>query len=103
PGGPSPRRLRAGLLALLPAAVGCHHFTERKCDQCFWRPVDDVPDQSKNCVYIFVIDSPDPFASGSLAGLPDHLHRLGFGKTYFGYPHHVGDMMVEMGTVAAEH
>jgi adenine deaminase len=34
--------------------------------------VDEVPDQSKNCIYIFLIDPSDPFASGSLAGVRDH-------------------------------
>src|SRR5215213_8319397 len=96
------RRPLAWLLALVPAAVGCHHFTERKCDVCFLRPVDEVPDQSKACVYIFLIDSPDPFSSSGLLELREHLLHLGFGKTYHGSKHHAGDMMVEMGTVAAE-
>src|SRR5207249_1315873 len=34
--------------------------------------------------------------------LRDHLHRLGFGKTYYGWPHHLGDFEVELGTVAAD-
>ena len=96
------RRPLAWLLALLPAAVGCHHFTERTCDDCLPRPIDEIPDQSKNCIYVFLIDHFDPFASSSLAEVNGHLRHLGFGKTYYGYSHHVGDMMVELGTVAAE-
>lgn len=97
------RRPLAWLLALLPAAVGCHHFTQRHCDECFPRPIDQIPDQTKNCIHIFLIDHFDPFASSNLADVRRHLIRLGFGKVYYGYSHHVGDMMVELGTVAAEH
>ncbi|HKB05502.1 MAG TPA: hypothetical protein VKD90_24975 [Gemmataceae bacterium] len=96
------RRHLAWLLALVPAAVGCHHFTPCPCDKCYLRPVDEIPDQSKNCIYIFLIDHGGLFESSDLPELRRHLLHIGFVKTYYGSVHHAGDMMVEMGTIAAE-
>ena len=96
------RRPLAWLLALLPAAAGCGHFGQIQPEGCELRLVEQIPDESKNCIHVFLIDSFDPFAASSLADVRAHLHHLGFPKVYHGYAKHAGDMMVEMGTVAVE-
>jgi hypothetical protein len=97
------RRPYGLLLAVLPVMAGCGHIYHRPCDDGPpWRPADTVPDEMKACVYVFLIDAYDPFAVGQLAELRDHLHRLGFGKTYYGWPHHLGHFEVELGTVHAD-
>jgi hypothetical protein len=97
------RRPYALLLAVLPVLAGCGHIYHRPCDDGPpWRPAETVPDEMKVCVYVFMIDSFDPFAVGQLAGLRDQINHLGFGKTYYGWPHHLGDFEVELGTVAAD-
>src|SRR5204863_6847619 len=84
PGGPMSRRPYALLLAVLPVLAGCGHVYLKPCDDGPpWRPAETVPDEMKACVYVFLFDSFDPFAVGQLADLRDHLHRLGFGKTYY--------------------
>jgi hypothetical protein len=48
-----------------------------------------VPDEKKSCVFVFLIDPIDPFASANLIGERDYIHELGFGKTYHGNPCHL--------------
>jgi hypothetical protein len=81
------RRLLLMLLAALPAFAGCHHFTHSTPD--VWRPSDHVPDESKSCVFVFLIDSHNPLASTNLGGVRGFLHHIGFGKTFEGQPCHV--------------
>ena len=97
------RRPYALLLAVLPVLAGCGHIYQKPCiDGPPWRPSETVPDEMKVCVYVFLFDSFDPFAAGRLADVRDHLHHLGFGKTYYGWPHHLKDFQVELGTVHAD-
>jgi hypothetical protein len=96
------RRAFALVLAALPALAGCGHIYHVPCDAPAWRPADSVPDSSKACVYVFLFDSFDPFAAGKLADVRDHLQHLGFGKTYYGWPHHHDHFAEEMGTLNAE-
>jgi hypothetical protein len=96
------RRAFALVLAVLPVLAGCGHFYQCPCDCPVWRPVDSVPESSKACVYVFLFDSFDPFAAGQMGDVRDHLHQLGFGKTYYGWPHHLDDFEEEMGMVNAE-
>ena len=98
------RRPYALLLAVLPVLAGCGHIYLKPCDDGPpWRPAETVPDEMKACVYVFLFDSFDPFAAGQLADVRDHLHALGFGKTYYGWPHHLDHFQVELGTINAEH
>jgi len=96
------RRPFAWLLVVLPIAVGCVHFTHKPPDDCLMRPADTVPDESKACVYIFLFDSYNPVGGGNLVGVRDHLHKIGFGKTYYGWPHHMDHFLSELQMVAAE-
>jgi hypothetical protein len=96
------RRAFALLLAALPVLAGCGHIYHVPPDAPPWRPADTVPESSKACVYVFLFDSFDPFAMGQMGEVRDHLHHLGFGKTYYGWPHHLDDFELEMGTVNAE-
>jgi hypothetical protein len=97
------RRLFALVAAVLPVLAGCMHIYHKPCDEPVWRPADSVPDENKACVYVFLFDDYNPFAAGHLADVRDYLHTLGFGKTFYGWPHHVDDFQVELGTVSAEH
>src|SRR5262245_295902 len=96
------RRAFALLLAVLPVLAGCGHIYHVPCDAPPWRPADTVPECNKAAVYVFVFDSFDPFAAGQMGEVRDHLQHLGFGKTYYGWPHHLNDFELEMGTVNAE-
>jgi hypothetical protein len=96
------RRVFALLAAVLPVVAGCMHIYHKPCDDLPWRPADTVPDENKACVYVFLFDDYNPFAAGHLADVRDYLQGLGFGKTYYGWSHHVNDFEVELGTVGAE-
>ncbi|HKA08782.1 MAG TPA: hypothetical protein VKD71_16095 [Gemmataceae bacterium] len=96
------RRSLAWVLATLPVLAGCVHFTHKSPDDCAWRPSDEVPEQSKQCVYVFLFDTYNPLHSGELAGVRDYVHHLGFGKTYYGWPHHMDHFLTELQTVHAE-
>ena len=96
------RRAFALLLAVWPVLAGCGHIYHVPCDAPPWRPADTVPEPNKACVYVFLFDSFDPFAAGQLGQINDHLRHLGFGKTYYGWPHHLAHFQEEMGTVNAE-
>jgi hypothetical protein len=97
------RRALALVLAVLPLLAGCGHIYQCPCD-CppVWRPSDSVPDAGKACVHVFLFDSFDPFAVGRMGDVRDHLQELGFGNTYYGWPHHLSHFEEEMGTVNAE-
>jgi len=97
-----PRRACAWLLAILPILAGCMHFTHKPPDDCLMRPADTVPEESKACVYVFLFDTYNPFASGALGGVRDQLYHLGFGKTFYGWPHHVEDFLAEAQLVQAD-
>ena len=91
------------LLAALPVLSGCGHIYHKPPDDGPpWRPAETVPEEMKACVYVFMFDSFDPFAAGNLADLRDHLNKLGFGKTYYGWSHHLSEFQVEMGVVSVE-
>jgi hypothetical protein len=96
------RRPFALVLAALPLLVGCGHIYRVPCDAPPWRPADTVPDCSKASVHVFLFDCYDPFAAGWLGEVRDHLNDLGFGKTHYGWPHHLKHFQVELGTVNAE-
>jgi hypothetical protein len=96
------RRPFAWLLAVVPILAGCVHFKEKDPEDLLWHPADTVPEESKAEVYIFLFDTLDPLAGGSLASVRDHLHHLGFGKTYYGWSHHLRDFMVELQVVSSQ-
>jgi hypothetical protein len=96
------RRPFALLLAVLPVLVGCGHIYRVPCDAPPWRPADTVPDCSKAAVHVFLFDCYDPSAAGWLGDVRDHLHRLGFGKTHYGWPHHLKHFQVDLGTIGVE-
>ena len=90
------RRLRfAAALTILPALVGCTHFTY-KDPHPTWRMSDQVPDESKACVFVFLIDPMDPLASANLLGERDYIQGLGFGKVYYGKPCHLSYFIEKM-------
>jgi hypothetical protein len=97
------RRPIALLLAVLPVLAGCGHSYHKPCDEPLWRPADGVPDENKARVYVFLFDDYNPFAAGHLADVRDYLHELHFGKTYYGWSHHLDDFQIELGVVTAEH
>jgi hypothetical protein len=83
------RRLGGAVLALaLGMASGCLRFVH---------PIDP-PDKERLCaapplccrnhVYVFLIHGCDPFDCANLSGVNDHLHALGFIKTYYGQMYH---------------
>lgn len=85
------RRRVLWLFALVPALPGCLHFVhpDQPCvDE--WRPADDLPEEAKSCVYIFLINGLDPFEYCNLSGARDYLHHIGFGKIYCGQSVHLG-------------
>jgi hypothetical protein len=96
------RRPFAWLLAVVPILAGCVHFKEKDPEDLLWHPADTVPEESKAEVYVFLFDTLDPLAGGSLAGVRDHLHHLGFGKTYYGWSHHLNDFVVELQVVHSQ-
>jgi hypothetical protein len=84
------RRPALWFFAALPALPGCFHLAHPAPDACLadWRQADDVPDESKSCVFIFLFNGLDPIEHCNLASVRDHLHHLGFGKTYYGQSAH---------------
>lgn len=84
------RRLRfAAILTLLPALAGCMHFTHKDPCADTVRMSHQVPDEKKSCVFVFLIDPMDPFASATLIEQRDYIQNMGFGKTYYGKPCHL--------------
>jgi hypothetical protein len=96
------RRPVAWLLAVLPVLAGCVHFTQKPPDDALPRPADTVPEESKAQVYIFLFDTFNPLDTGSLVGVRDFLHHIGFGKTYYGWPHHADDFLSEIQLISAD-
>lgn len=83
-------RAFAKLLLCLPLLAGCAHFHPYDPDNPDpIRPADHVPDESKSCVYLFLIDPLNPFAGPGLTDIREFAHHLGFGKTYYGHSGHV--------------
>lgn len=84
------RRLPLCLFALLPALPGCLSLFHEPLavSPTQWRPADEVSEDAKSRVYVFLFDGYDPFDHGSVTETKDFLHKIGFGKTYTGVPHH---------------
>lgn len=79
-------------LALLPALAGCTHFVHKPpCAEFERRPSDYAAEESKSCVYVFLVD---PLVGGGLSPTCEHLDQLGFRKTYHGQSVH-GSYFVE--------
>lgn len=97
------RLLLIGILALLPALAGCMHFVHKppECDEFVRRPSDVVPEESKSCVYVFLIDPLNPFVTANTTGLRDHLQKLGFGKTFYGQSCHASYFLEKMHAIQA--
>lgn len=96
------RRAFALLLSALPVLGGCGHIYHVPPDAPPWRPADTVPASSKARVHVFLFDAYDPLAANKLGVVRDHLHFLGFGKTYYGWPHHLSDFQLDLATVSAD-
>ncbi|HVK11612.1 MAG TPA: hypothetical protein VM597_22765 [Gemmataceae bacterium] len=92
------RRVPLCVLAILPALSGClHHFHEPPAvDPTKWRPADEVSEDAKNRVYVFLFDGCDPTEHGSVNDVKGFLNRIGFGKSYTGFPHHRTHFVQEM-------
>lgn len=92
------RRLIAAFLAALPAFTGCMHFVHKspEVDEFARRPADDVPDESKSCVFVFLIDPLNPIVTANTTGLRDYIQSLGFGKTYYGQSCHASYFLEKM-------
>src|SRR5438105_6504376 len=97
------RSLLIGILAALPALAGCMHFVHRPpdCDEFIHRPSDSVPDESKSCVYVFLIDPLDPFVTANTTALRDHIQKLGFVKTFYGQSCHASYFLEKMHSIQA--
>jgi len=83
------------LIGLLPALTGCLHFVHPnpKVDPCTWKLSDQVPDESKSCVYVILFD---PLVCSNLKGVRDYIHQLGFPKTYYGQHPHLSYFLEKM-------
>ena len=92
------RRVHLCLLATLPALSGClHHFHEPPAvDPTKWRPADEVSEDAKSRVYVFLFDGCDPTEHGSVLEIKGFLNRIGFGKSYTGYRYHREHFAAEM-------
>lgn len=88
----------AWLIVLLPALTGCLHFVHKnpKSDPCVWKLSDQVPEESKSCVYVFLFDPLDPLTCSNLKGVRDYLHQIGFIKTYYGQAPHLSYFLEKM-------
>ncbi len=88
----------AWLICLLPALTGCLHFVHKnpKSDPSVWKLSDQVPEESKSCVYVFLFDPLDPLTCSNLKGVRDYLHQLGFTKTYYGQAPHLSYFLEKM-------
>src|SRR5262249_28089987 len=101
PGVPMVRRRAATVLfSLLPALAGCTHFVIKPpCAEFERRPSDAAAEESKSCVYIFLIDPLNPFEGGGLSPMCEELHKLGFGKTFHGRSVHVSYFVEKMRSI----
>ena len=84
------RRLLLCSMFLLPASTGCLHVFHESppIHPTDWRPTDEIPDEAKSCLYVFLIDSTDPRYCGSMANVGSYINELGFGKTFCGHAIH---------------
>jgi hypothetical protein len=98
------RRVQLCLLAILPALSGClHHFHEPPAvDPTKWRASDEVSEDAKNRVYVFMFDGCDPTEHGSVLEIKGFLNRIGFGKSYTGFSYHREHFAAEMLLLQAE-
>lgn len=85
------RRFTYLLLGIVPWVTGCLHFvhptTPIRIED--WRPSDDLLPESKNCIYVFILNGHDPLGYCNLEGVKHFLHDIGFGKTYYGQIAHL--------------
>ena len=97
------RPVSIGLLALIPVLAGCMHFVHKPpdFDEFAWRPADAVPEESKSCVFVFLIDPVDPLVTANTTGLRDFIQQLGFGKTFFGQSCHASYFLEKMRSIRA--
>jgi hypothetical protein len=95
------RRAATVLFAILPALAGCTHFVHKPpCAEFERRPSDAAAQESKSCVYVFLIDPLDPFAGGDLSPVCEQLHKFGFGKTFHGQSVHVSYFAEKMRSIS---
>jgi hypothetical protein len=48
----------------------------------------ELPDYSRDHVYVFLVHGMDPLDYANLRGMRDYLHQLGFNKVYYGQLYH---------------
>lgn len=88
-----PRWLLSCLLAaLLACNCGCLNFIHPilPAPPEMAGPCLALPQHVRRHVHIFLMNGVDPLGAGNLAGLCDHIHKLGFGHTYYGQLYHAG-------------
>lgn len=80
--------LLLGWLALVPGCMYCRYtlppMEKERIDYCA-----SLPQPCRSRVFVFFLQGSDPLGCSNLWGLREHLHSLGFIKTYYGYWHHV--------------
>jgi hypothetical protein len=95
------RRAATVIFALLPMLAGCTHFVIKPpCAEFERRPSDAAAQESKSCVFVFLIDPLDPFVGGDLSPMSGELHKLGFGKTFHGRSAHVSYFVEKMRSIS---
>jgi hypothetical protein len=93
------------LLALLLAGgTGCKSFLHPvDATSVEWsQACQEVPKCCRDHVYVFLIHGMDPFDWANLSGLRDHLHSLGFNKTYYGQLYHTSYFSSEVRRIHQE-
>lgn len=88
----------------LSFGAGCLHIAHPvpKCPPEEWRVTDMVPDASKSCIYVFLINGPDPLGYCNLSGVKDYLGKQGFTKTFFGHSHQESYFLQKMRHIHGE-
>jgi hypothetical protein len=97
----STRPALAALALLLLALSGCRAYYPLPndpipctCKPCALKENEPtptwamLPQQSKNHVYVYLLNGNDPFNTGNLLGVRDYLHARGFIKTSYGQQFH---------------
>src|SRR5262249_54711773 len=86
------RRLlgRCLLAAGLSGASGCLQFLNPvpAPPAEVTQPCEAVPACSRQHVHVFLANGVDPLSLGNLSGVREHLHSLGFTRTYYGQVYH---------------
>ncbi len=97
------RPVSIGLFAVIPVLAGCMHFVHKPpdFDEFAWRPADAVSDESKSCVFVFLIDPVDPLVTANTTGLRDFIQKLGFIKTFYGQSCHASFFLEKMRWIRA--